>query len=375
MSSQVERLRITSTGQLIVGNNPTVDSNTVLHVERNAECNINLEGNVDGVGGYLMLKNNSTQANSGMKITGNDAGGQAVNEIYFISVNNDNNEGELRFGTRPSGGSMQERLRIDSDGDVGINETNPSSKLHVRDDSATETAILKLRNYKSGVNTKPTLRFEAVTSAGQGANADIQGLAGTDAGGANNVNESGLKFIVRHGGAGTSREAYTIKKDGNIHFPNGQGINFGASAGGNASSTLFDDYEEGTWTPLLHGYWSSGWRQITIGSGTVEGATYTRIGRLVCFKCYFNGITMSGNGPNTYARIYGLPFQAANNGYGAATMVTHSTAFENTDTGSFYISPNASDMIATRYGEDDTGYARWSQSSFYMMLSGVYEAA
>ena len=141
------------------------------------------------------------------------------------------------------------------------------------------------------------------------------------------------------------------------------------------SSELLDDYEEGSWTPLLHGYWSSGWRQITIASGTIEGATYTKVGRLVFFKMYVNGVTMSGNGPNTYARIYGLPYQAANNGYGAATMITHSTAFENTDTGSFYISPNASDMIATRYGEDDTGYARWSQSSFYMMLSGVYEAS
>jgi len=149
-------------------------------------------------------------------------------------------------------------------------------------------------------------------------------------------------------------------------------FNFNASS---VAANQLDDYEEGSWTPLLHGYWSGGWRQITIGSGTVEGATYTKVGRLVYFKCYFNGITMSGNGPNTYARIYGLPFQSANNGYGSGTMITHSTAFENTNTGSFYVSPNASDMIGTRYGEDDTGYARWSQSSFYMMLSGVYEAA
>ena len=84
---------------------------------------------------------------------------------------------------------------------------------------------------------------------------------------------------------------------------------------------------------------------------------------------------MSGNGPNTFARIYGLPYQCANDGYGYGTMVTHSTAFENTNTGNFYISPNASDMISNMYGEDNAGYARWSQSSFVMMLSGVYQAA
>ena len=114
---------------------------------------------------------------------------------------------------------------------------------------------------------------------------------------------------------------------------------------------------------------------MTIASGTIEGATYTKVGRLVFFKMYVNGVTISGNGPGTYARIYGLPFQSANNGYGWGTMVVHSTAFNNTDTGNFYISPNATDMIGTRYGEDDTGYARWSSTSFYMMLSGMYEAA
>ena len=84
---------------------------------------------------------------------------------------------------------------------------------------------------------------------------------------------------------------------------------------------------------------------------------------------------MSGNGPNTYARIYGSPYSAANNGYGSGTMITHSNAFENTNAGNFYINPNTSDMIGTRYGEDSYDYARWSTSSFYMMLSGMYEAA
>ena len=167
--------------------------------------------------------------------------------------------------------------------------------------------------------------------------------------------------------------------DGNLMVASGHGIDFSATgnpgSGASMANELLDDYEEGSWTPLLHGYWSSGWRQITIGSGTVEGATYTRVGRLVYFKCYFNGITMSGNGPNTFARIYGLPYQCANDGYGYGTMVTHSTAFENTNTGNFYISPNASDMISNMYGEDNAGYARWSQSSFVMMLSGVYQAA
>jgi hypothetical protein len=42
--------------------------------------------------------------------------------------------------------------------------------------------------------------------------------------------------------------------NGNLVFStNGTGIDFSASAGGGASSSLLDDYEEGTWTPDLIG--------------------------------------------------------------------------------------------------------------------------
>ena len=68
--------------------------------------------------------------------------------------------------------------------------TTPSAKLHALDNSSTTTTILKLRNHKAGVNTKPRMAFEAVTSANQGANSYIQGLAGSDAAGNNSYNES-----------------------------------------------------------------------------------------------------------------------------------------------------------------------------------------
>ena len=146
--------------------------------------------------------------------------------------------------------------------------------------------------------------------------------------------------------------------------------------GGTGSANELDDYEEGTWTPNPHGYWSGAWRAITIGSGSIISATYTKVGNLVYFKCYFNGITFSGTGGNTFARIYGLPFTSANNGTGSCVIVAHSNAFENTNTGNFYVQSNDASMLGTRYGEDDWDYARWTNSSgFYMMLSGMYEAA
>ena len=146
--------------------------------------------------------------------------------------------------------------------------------------------------------------------------------------------------------------------------------------GGTGSDNKFEDYEEGTWTPLPHGYWSGGWRQATY-TGTVEGATYTKIGRMVYFKCYFNNINYTNNASGANARIYGLPFTAEDDGYGYTTNApAHVNIFGNTNTGNFYISPGNSLCHATKYGENDIGNATWGTGGgMYMMLSGSYQTS
>ena len=74
--------------------------------------------------------------------------------------------------------------------------------------------------------------------------------------------------------------------------------------GGTGDANKLDDYEEGTWTPNPHGYWSGGWRQATY-TGTVEGATYTKIGRTVYFKCYFNNVDYIGGIDVRVAQLIG----------------------------------------------------------------------
>ena len=215
-----------------------------------------------------------------------------------------------------------ERARIDSGGDFGVGLTNPTAKLHAQDDSATETTILKLRNYASSVNTKPSMSFEASTSSGQGATSTIQGLAGTDAGGSNSQNDSGMKFIVRHGGSGTEREAFSIKTDGNIHFPNGQGIDFSATSdsSGTMSSELLDDYEEGLWIPLIRNTSGSG----TYGSSNV--GSYTKIGNMVHISGTIHWTAMSGT-TNWAGVIRNLPFASySGTGYYRSACVVGATS-------------------------------------------------
>ena len=92
---------------------------------------------------------------------------------------------------------------------LGLKST--TKKIPVKD-------ILKLRNYKSSVNTKPGLVFEGVTSSGQGANSYIRGLAGTDSGGSNSQNDSGIEFEVRQGGSGAARKLLFMRSDGEVRL-------------------------------------------------------------------------------------------------------------------------------------------------------------
>ena len=49
------------------------------------------------------------------------------------------------FGTRDSAGSFAERMRIDSDGNVGIGESNPDGLLHLTGDTNSNGAELYLQ--------------------------------------------------------------------------------------------------------------------------------------------------------------------------------------------------------------------------------------
>jgi hypothetical protein len=87
---------------------------------------------------------------------------------------------------------------------------------------------------------------------------------------------------------------------GNLIVASGQGIDFSATPG-TGTSELFNDYEEGTWTPT-----------ITFGSGNVgttyssQVGRYTRIGNRLFFDAR---VTFSAKGSSTgSAQLVGVPF-------------------------------------------------------------------
>lgn len=86
----------------------------------------------------------------------------------------------------------------------------------------------------------------------------------------------------------------------------GKGIDFSATPG-TGTSELLSDYEEGTWTPVASGTWST--------TPTIFGtARYTRVGRQVTLTFAFQNGTLA---INTNGYFTGLPFTPADVGTGA----------------------------------------------------------
>ena len=76
----------------------------------------------------------------------------ASNEVALYNFNN----GAMRLGTNSS-----ERMRIDSSGNVGINESSPDTKLHVSN-NASQTPIATIENT---AHHEATIRFKSAHSA------------------------------------------------------------------------------------------------------------------------------------------------------------------------------------------------------------------
>ena len=134
-----ERLRIASDGKIGVNNtSPTARlhvSDSSFHLARftrsGGQAGVTIEGNNATEAVYLSLRTLNNTANSGCVIEGVDASGNGTSWIKLFTENDSTNAGAISLHTRPAGGSTTERLRIASNGAIGLGGANYGSSGQV----------------------------------------------------------------------------------------------------------------------------------------------------------------------------------------------------------------------------------------------------
>ena len=183
---------------------------------------------------------------------------------------------------------------------------------------------------------------------------------------------------------GTSGQALTTNASGqlafssvaaggasNIAFNNGNGIDFSATAGSGASSSILDDYEEGTFTPTARG-------NNTNSSPVIEGSgKYTKIGNVVQIQLSFANENGSYLPSGEYIQIHGLPYTFSGEHF-IPYGFNYKVVFNSSDHYLFY-SPsgntrldgyiNRSDLPYQPWGTDQWDNTQWYHSNSFSYIT------
>jgi len=204
-------------------------------------------------------------------------------------------------------------------------------------DSATERLIIDHATGRVGIGTTPDLGAGLhirVSDSGASANANADELV------IENSGDAGLSILSGNGSSGTINFADDGANNRGIltYDHSADQLKFGVAGsivarftssglaiGGSGAANTLDDYEEGTWTPVLVS-------DATAAAYTSQTGVYTKIGRMVYINCQ---VRMSdvGSFAGATTQINGLPFTSSNNSTdnigvlymsGTASVVTNS---------------------------------------------------
>ena len=294
-TSGVERIGITSTGRIEQKSN-----NEDIDMDAAANGQLKLDGN-----GY----NAALALNS-----------QGLN-IYHNSASRG-----IIFGTNET-----ERLRIASDGKIGINNNAPLYAMHFKNGMSSSPSFIHME--VTGSNTVGGgggIAFDTSASNALSNNglylATISGVRNSADDGSNDLVFKTSKAGVAgdDGNTHSPKERLRITSGGEVQIANGNlkfstagtGIDFSANANAaGMTSELLDDYEEGTFLPTMFGSTAAGSTTYSLQYGY-----YVKVGKLVHFQIR---MTVASSTATGHMRVGGLPFVAlndANRGYASINV-------------------------------------------------------
>ena len=293
-----ERFRITSDGKVGIGiGNPS----SALHIVTGSTSGTNTgEISLGNVNGHV----------SG-KIAGHRKDGSYRGELLFYTSGN-------------LAGTVEERMRLDSNGSLKIGGTLPASPnilLNTNGD-ATFNGPVSITN--GGTLNSGKHLVELTSETGYSFKATQNGVA---------------KFVVAPGGSAQFAGSVSI--------------------GGLTAANTIDEYEEGTFTP-----------DLTIG-GVAVGATgygaYTRIGNVCQVTLSVTISSAAASGRTGSLSITGLPFTSPNNPYSNYTVAyagnqNFAADYANGNKSIYVTNSSNSTLLAVFSGSRNTG--RLDESAF-----------
>jgi hypothetical protein len=107
----------------------------------------------------------------------------------------------------------------------------------------------------------------------------------------------------------TIKGASTIAVGNATPSASGAGITFPATQSASTDANTLDDYEEGTWTPILADHVS----QSNAATMSVQEGWYSKIGNVVNLQAQVVWSGLGSMSSGNYIRIWGVPFTAATN--------------------------------------------------------------